>query len=104
MVLRLEQQALAGETPLPVPSVCRTVRIQAGWSQERVAQAVGISRPTISRYESGEIAPRGAARRLYAALLFELAQQKDTPPAGTDGASKSNGYSVHDGAYRETST
>ena len=59
---------------LPMPPVARAVRQAAGATQSRVAEALGVHRLTVSRWETGERRPRGEMRARYASLLAELAQ------------------------------
>ncbi|MCZ7625667.1 MAG: helix-turn-helix domain-containing protein [Candidatus Methylomirabilis sp.] len=42
----------------------KQIRKQLGWSQERLAQELGLSFSTISRWERGESKPSPAAERL----------------------------------------
>lgn len=49
----------------------RYVRGQLGWTQTQLAEAVGVSRLTITRWESGAQTPRGKSRE----RLEKLAQQ-----------------------------
>jgi len=58
---------------LPDPEVARSIRLRAGLSRERIAQAVGVSRATVANWETGSSLPRGANRVAYARLLAELA-------------------------------
>lgn len=58
----------------------RMIRRCFGMSQDAFAQATGVSRSNIARYESGQIAPRGdAADRIYGYAFqhgFDLNQSK----------------------------
>jgi transcriptional regulator with XRE-family HTH domain len=55
----------------------RRVRQAAGLTETEVAAVVGVSMPTISRWESGQRRPRGGAPALaYAELLAELARRE----------------------------
>ena len=47
----------------------RTRRKSIGWSQERLARAAGVSRSTLSRYESGARAPSLAAYKKILAVM-----------------------------------
>jgi predicted transcriptional regulator len=60
---------------LPDPGLCRLLRVQAGLSQAEIAQALDVSRPAVSRYESGNRTPRGEIRTRYTALLEALAKE-----------------------------
>ncbi|MFD5370789.1 helix-turn-helix transcriptional regulator [Streptomyces sp. NPDC127103] len=44
---------------LPAPEICRVVREAAGVSTADVAEALGVSRQTISNWETGRRVPRG---------------------------------------------
>jgi DNA-binding transcriptional regulator YiaG len=57
---------------LPTPAAARMIRIAAGVSQERLAVELGVHRMTVVRWESGERAPRGLHRAVYAQLLDQL--------------------------------
>jgi transcriptional regulator with XRE-family HTH domain len=60
---------------LPPPSVRRALREGGGLKQEDVGDVVGVSRETVSRWESGE---RGVHRRhvvAYVALLEFLRRE-----------------------------
>lgn len=50
----------------------RGIRKAAGLSMGEVAKVVGVSEPTIWRWEEGKNRPRGAAAARWAALLDEL--------------------------------
>ena len=60
---------------LPPPAVRRVLREQAGLSQHDVALALGIDRATVSRYESGQRAPRRRLVARYISLLARLATE-----------------------------
>ncbi len=47
----------------------KQIRRRLGWSQERLAQELGLSFSTISRWERGESTPSPAARRLLDQLV-----------------------------------
>lgn len=59
---------------LPPPATARMIRVAAGVSQDRLAQELGVHRMTVVRWETGERAPRGVHRALYARLLQDLQQ------------------------------
>ncbi|HWS47813.1 MAG TPA: helix-turn-helix transcriptional regulator [Acidimicrobiia bacterium] len=69
--------ALAPRRLLPAPTVARAIRVAARRSQQEVADAVGVHRVTLARWESGERRPRGHRREIYAAVLDEM--QRDRP-------------------------
>lgn len=47
----------------------RSVRINRGLSQEQLAQALGVTKATISRYENGNREPRNDQLKLIAKIL-----------------------------------
>lgn len=60
---------------LPDPEMRRLLRLKAGLSQAEIAAAIGVERPTVSRWESGVRSPRGRHAEAYAALLRGLAAE-----------------------------
>lgn len=52
----------------------RAIRRAAGLSMSEVASAVGVSEPTICRWETGNSRPRGIAAVRWADLLAELSR------------------------------
>lgn len=50
----------------------RQIRRKARISSEELAQAVGVARATLSRWENGQSQPRGPYALRYAELLEEL--------------------------------
>jgi DNA-binding transcriptional regulator YiaG len=59
--------------PLPPPGVRRSLRVGSGLSQAEIAIALRVTRPTVSRWESGKREPRGRHHRDYQHLLDKLA-------------------------------
>lgn len=57
---------------LPPPAEARALRINAGLSQSRLADEVGVHRGTLIRWENGTHRPRGLLRLRYAEVLEEL--------------------------------
>ena len=51
------------------------IREQAGVSQGDVAEALGVTRPAVSYWETGRREPRGENRRRYVELLGRLARE-----------------------------
>jgi DNA-binding transcriptional regulator YiaG len=51
------------------------LRLAAGISQGELAAAIGVSAPTLSRWEAGDRRPRGDAAVAYARELRKLAEQ-----------------------------
>ena len=70
---------------LPDPAMRRVLREHAGVSQEILADAIGVSRPSVSRYESGSSTPRGSVLHRYLNVLdllaVETAGDHDVPDA-----------------------
>lgn len=60
---------------LPKPRVRRALRLQAGLTQAEVAEAIGVSRPAVVRWESGERTPRNPHLDKYVELLRRLAAE-----------------------------
>jgi transcriptional regulator with XRE-family HTH domain len=60
---------------LPLPATARAIRVQAGLSQGELGAALRVTRPTISRWESGLRCPRGNDLKAYAELLGALANE-----------------------------
>lgn len=59
---------------LPEARVRRMIREAAGLSQDDVARALGVARPTVTRWEGGHL-PRGAKLDEYARLLNDLTRE-----------------------------
>lgn len=57
---------------LPSPPERRALREKAGLSQGAIADAVGVRRSTISRWESGDRVPRGKLALTYSTVLDEI--------------------------------
>lgn len=60
---------------LPDLEMRRMLRLKAGLTQAEIAAAIGVERPTISRWESGLRSPRGPNAEAYADLLRGLAAE-----------------------------
>jgi transcriptional regulator with XRE-family HTH domain len=60
---------------LPPPVTRRRLREGAGIPQEALAQAVGVDRATISRWETGEREPRARHLERYVEVLDRLAAE-----------------------------
>ena len=63
---------------LPAPPLRRLLRERAGLSQQDIADVIGVSRPAVTRWESGLRLPRTAARARYAELLERLREEVST--------------------------
>jgi len=61
---------------LPEPAVRRLIRKQAGLSQEELAQALGVDRASVSRYEHGGRFPRTEIAERYVTILDALVQSR----------------------------
>jgi transcriptional regulator with XRE-family HTH domain len=59
------------------PAFRRALRLQAGLSQQDIADAVGVRRETISRWERGVRSPRGESLNAYARVLGAIAEPLD---------------------------
>lgn len=60
---------------LPPPEVRRQLRRASGLTQQDVADAVGVQRLAVARWELGQTAPRQPHRRAYVHLLKRLAER-----------------------------
>jgi DNA-binding transcriptional regulator YiaG len=61
---------------LPAPHMRRALRVSAGLSAAEVADALGVTRQAISRWERGEREPRGPLLTEYVAVLDAIAAQE----------------------------
>jgi len=73
-MMALTEQALKARR-LPPPHLARAIRVEAGPTQRQVADALGVNRVTVARWESGQRRPRGEMRARYAELLDELQRE-----------------------------
>jgi DNA-binding transcriptional regulator YiaG len=62
----------AARRALPTPTTRRALRTAAALSQQDLADALGVHRETISRWERGTRTPRGDLLIAYTDLLREL--------------------------------
>jgi HTH-type transcriptional regulator/antitoxin MqsA len=60
---------------LPPPRVRQQLRLAAGLTQQEVADAVGVKRLAVARWELGEAHPRRPHRAVYVHLLKRLAER-----------------------------
>lgn len=60
---------------LPPGTLLRTLRRSAGLSQEAVAEALGVTRTSVCRYELGERRPTGDVAQRYARVIDQLARE-----------------------------
>lgn len=61
--------ALVEEDTLPTPQVRQELRLAAGLTQTEVADAIGVKRLAVARWEAGLAQPHRGNRRAYAHLL-----------------------------------
>ncbi|WP_439678880.1 telomere-associated protein Tap [Embleya sp. MST-111070] len=88
--------ALLAEAPGDLPSPAERARLRkaAGFTQQRVADALGVQRVTVVAWEAGRSDPRPPQRQAYARLLAGLAERYPAPrpfPGGADAAEGANG-------------
>lgn len=57
---------------LPTPQEAKRIRKAAHVTQERLAEALGVHRVSVARWEAGEREPQGELRAVYATVLREL--------------------------------
>ena len=57
---------------LPGPALARAIRVDAGATQARLAQELGVHWTTVARWEAGRRSPRGDLRLAYAQVLASL--------------------------------
>ncbi|WP_251065316.1 helix-turn-helix transcriptional regulator [Streptomyces sp. ISL-44] len=67
--------ALVEDDTLPSPRVRQQLRIAAGLTQAEVANAVGVQRVAVARWEAGLTQPHRGNRLTYAHLLRRLAEK-----------------------------
>ncbi|MFD3759697.1 helix-turn-helix transcriptional regulator [Streptomyces sp. NPDC058622] len=60
---------------LPPPRVRAQLRLAAGLTQKDIADAVGVKRVAVARWELGETNPRRPHREIYIHLLKRLAER-----------------------------
>ncbi|MGF1344554.1 helix-turn-helix transcriptional regulator [Streptomyces flavovirens] len=63
------------EDVLPTPRVRQQLRLAAGLTQQEVADAVGVKRLAVARWELGQTHPRRPHRAVYIHLLKGLAER-----------------------------
>ena len=61
---------------MPAPPIRRALREHHGLSQGQLAGLLGVDRASVSRYESGERAPRTAIAERYLDILDRLASRR----------------------------
>ena len=70
---------------LPEPPERRAIRERVGLAQSDLAGALGVTGPTLSRWETGERVPSRQLLVGYARLLTRLSALNDERPATTPG-------------------
>ncbi|MET9325107.1 helix-turn-helix domain-containing protein [Streptomyces sp. NPDC003038] len=76
--------ALVEEDTLPAPQIRQQLRLAAGLTQAEVADAIGVQRLAVARWEAGLTQPHRGNRLKYAHLLRKLAAKH--PDAALEGA------------------
>ncbi|WP_419248111.1 helix-turn-helix domain-containing protein [Streptomyces virginiae] len=69
------EDLLSQATWLPAVDARGRLRRAAGFTQAEVADALGVGRVQVARWETGFAEPSGVRRRAYSRLLRGLAQQ-----------------------------
>lgn len=87
---------------LPDPQARRALRKRLGVSQRMVADAVGVSRPTVTRWESGQATPCGEVLKRYLDALALLAAEAMSDPEVHDAAGRRRRVEVADDPCRHT--
>lgn len=77
MTLSLAEEVRIAQR-LPAPAEARAIRIAAHVSISRLSEELGVSRKTITRWESGTRNPSGAHRVAYAKTILALADAIST--------------------------
>ncbi|MFE6911916.1 helix-turn-helix domain-containing protein [Streptomyces erythrochromogenes] len=76
--LRRIDELVDRDHDLPSPQVRQQLRIAAGLTQTQIADAVGVKKLAVKRWESGKAEPRQPNRDVYAHLLRRLAEKHPT--------------------------
>ncbi|WP_319595124.1 helix-turn-helix domain-containing protein [Streptomyces sp. ID05-04B] len=72
---RLKRVDALVDDVLPPPAVRAKLRLAAGLTQQEVAEAVGVKRLAVARWELGQTHPRRPHRAVYMHLLNRLAER-----------------------------
>ncbi|MFF5859877.1 helix-turn-helix domain-containing protein [Streptomyces sp. NPDC012751] len=72
---RLKRVDALVDDVLPPPTVRAKLRLAAGLTQQEVAEAVGVKRLAVARWELGQTHPRRPHRAVYMHLLNRLAER-----------------------------
>jgi HTH-type transcriptional regulator/antitoxin MqsA len=67
--------ALVDADTLPSPRVRQQLRVSAGLTQAEVAEAIGVKRVAVARWEAGLTKPHRGNRLKYAHFLRRLAEK-----------------------------
>ncbi|MER6058915.1 helix-turn-helix domain-containing protein [Streptomyces albidoflavus] len=67
--------ALVDDDTLPAPEVRQRLRVTAGLTQAEVADAIGVKRVAVARWEAGLTKPHRGNRLKYAHFLHRLAEK-----------------------------
>jgi DNA-binding transcriptional regulator YiaG len=73
--LNMELRQSRARRQLPSPDERRAIRQEAGLSQAALARVLGTSRPTVSKYESGDRLPRADLAVRYQRTLERLRRE-----------------------------
>ena len=96
--------SVTADTPLPPPTERKRLRRAARLTQAQVAGAVGVSRETVSAWESGRWEPAGDARTKYRRLLDGLQPTHNTPSTRTPPAPTQPDSTAHDDPHPPPTT
>ena len=72
---RLKRVDALVDDVLPPPAVRAMPRLAAGLTQQDLAEAVGVKRLAVARWELGKTHPRRPHRAVYTHLLHRLAKR-----------------------------
>ncbi|WP_316959641.1 helix-turn-helix domain-containing protein [Streptomyces sp. TRM68367] len=74
--------ALVDADTLPPPHIRQELRIAANLTQAEVAEAIGVKRLAVVRWEAGQTQPHRGNRLKYAELLRRLAEEHPSVAQG----------------------
>ncbi|MEU2181046.1 helix-turn-helix transcriptional regulator [Streptomyces thermolilacinus] len=74
--------ALVDADTLPPPHIRQQLRIAANLTQAEVAEAIGVQRLAVVRWEAGQTQPHRGNRLKYAELLRRLAEEHPSVAQG----------------------